>query len=49
MIDLFSFLSGGFAYLKKVCGWAKAAGISVILDLHGSVLTKLESLYGDRC
>ncbi|KAL8283122.1 hypothetical protein RQP46_005900 [Phenoliferia psychrophenolica] len=27
---------GGFAYLKQVCGWARAAGINVILDLHGA-------------
>lgn len=30
------FPTGGFAYLKAICGWASAAGINVILDLHGA-------------
>ncbi|KAL8286600.1 hypothetical protein RQP46_004128 [Phenoliferia psychrophenolica] len=29
------FPKGGFAYLKQACGWAKAAGLNVILDMHG--------------
>lgn len=30
------FPRGGFKYLEMVCGWAKAAGIYVIIDLHGA-------------
>ena len=30
------FPTGGFQYLKRVCQWAKDAGIYVIIDLHGA-------------
>jgi aryl-phospho-beta-D-glucosidase BglC (GH1 family) len=30
------FPKGGFKYLERVCGWARDAGIWVIVDLHGS-------------
>ncbi|KAL0635795.1 hypothetical protein Q9L58_005228 [Maublancomyces gigas] len=30
------FPRGGFQYLERVCGWAKAAGLYVIIDLHGA-------------
>lgn len=30
------FPRGGFTYLERVCGWAKAAGLYVMIDLHGA-------------
>lgn len=30
------FPQGGFTYLERVCGWAKEAGLYIILDLHGA-------------
>lgn len=30
------FPQGGFQYLERVCGWARAAGLYVIIDLHGA-------------
>lgn len=30
------FPRGGFTYLQRVCGWARDAGIFVVLDLHGA-------------
>lgn len=30
------FPQGGFTYLERVCGWAKDAGLYIILDLHGA-------------
>ncbi|KAL8283105.1 hypothetical protein RQP46_005883 [Phenoliferia psychrophenolica] len=34
------FPTGGFKYLKQVVGWAKAAGLYVILDLHGAPMAQ---------
>lgn len=33
------FPQGGFTYLERICGWAKDAGLYIILDLHGAGCT----------
>lgn len=30
------FSRGAFTYLERLCGWAKDAGLCLILDLHGA-------------
>ncbi|BGP49638.1 hypothetical protein JCM10450v2_005540 [Rhodotorula kratochvilovae] len=44
------FVPGSFKYLKQVAAWAKAAGLYIILDLHGAPgsQTKGESFTGHK-